>query len=253
MNKKLTVNHSGQVALVMVLIMTVISAVAVSVAGRSTVETRVQQLNIDNTQAILTAQAGLEEAISQDSEVSGYLGENQYTVTKGDVGADSITTDKIDTGESIEVNLEGAIGITGVKVYWKSAAPGGNPAVFVTEIRADKGIDYAYDTDGTGGFTKIVAGGSLSGVSYDYVTPVIPVTVGTSIKLRVTALVDAAIIGVEPVGGTLPAQSTDYKSVANLITGETTLKYGVEYIESKSDLLPTVFDYALFSNGSIVQ
>ncbi len=247
-------NHSGQVALIMVLVMTVISAVAVSVASRSTVETRVQQLSIDNTQAILTAQAGLEDALSQNTEVTGSLGEGKaYSVTKSDAGSTSVSTDKIDTGETLEINLVGAVGVTGVKIYWKPAVPGGKPAIFVTDVQASKGIDYAYDTDGTNGFTRVSTGGSLGGVSYDYLSPSIPVTSGTSLKLRVTALVSPAIIGVEPVGGTLPPQSTNFKSVANLTTGQTTLKYGVEYLESKSDMLPSVFDYVLFSGGSIIQ
>ena len=251
-NRKL--NHSGQVALIMVLIMTVVSAVAVSVASRSTVETRVQQQNIDNAQAILTAQAGLEAAVNQNSEVTGSLGDGkQYTVTRADAGSNSVSVDKISSGETVEVNLVNAVGVTGVKVYWKSAVVGGKPAIFVSDVRADKSIDYAYDTDGTGGFTKIVSGVTISGVSYDYVTPIISVLAGTSLKLRVTNLVSASLIAIEPIGGTLPPQTTNYKSVSSLTTGQTTLKYGVEYLESKEDQLPSVFDYVMFSGGSIIQ
>ena len=50
MNRKLL--HSGQVALIMVLIMTVISAVAVSVASRSTVETRIQEMNVERQEIL---------------------------------------------------------------------------------------------------------------------------------------------------------------------------------------------------------
>lgn len=252
--KKRNLNHPGQVALIMVLIMTVVSAVAVSVASRSTVETRIQQLNVDNAQAILTAQAGLEEAITQDSAVTGSLGEGRlYSVTVSDTGSANITSDRINVGETVEVNLVGAVGVTGIKVYWKPAVAAATTALFVTDVRSDRGIDYAYDTNGTNGFTQISSGGVLSGVSYNYVSPTIPVVSGTSIKLRVTALISPVLIGIEPVGGLLPPQTRDFRSTANLTTGDTTLKYGVEYIESKSDQLPSIFDYVMFSKGSIVQ
>jgi len=36
-------------------------------------------------------------------------------------------------------------------------------------------------------------------------------------------------------------------------TNQNVVKYGIEYIESKSDQVPSVFGYVLFSGGSIVQ
>ena len=252
--KKNTLNQPGQVALIMVLIMTVVSAVAVSVASRSTVETRIQQMNIDNTQAILTAQAGLESAITKDSEVSGSLGTGKdYAVIVADNGSSAMTTEKTGVGETIEVNMVGASGVTGVKVYWKPAVAGEKPGIIVSELRSNKGIDFAYDPEGAGSFTQVLAGGSLSGISYSYVTPTIPVISGTTLKLRITVLGYDALLGIEPVGGILPAQTRDYKSVADLTSGETKLKYGVEYVESKVDQLPSIYDYVMFSGGAIIQ
>ena len=53
---------SGQIALILVLIMTVVGTAAISLAGRTVVETRVQEINVDSTQAMLAAEAGLEQA-----------------------------------------------------------------------------------------------------------------------------------------------------------------------------------------------
>jgi hypothetical protein len=248
-------NHSGQVALLMVLIMTVISAVAVSLASRSTVETRVQQMEIESTQALLTAQAGLEQAIFKDSSVSGSLesGKN-YNVTVDAEGVSEVTTEKVDPGNAVDVNLVGASGVTGARIYWRAAVAGGRPAIFVSDVRSDRIYDYAYDSEGTYGFTSVVSGGSLNGVNYTYVTPS-PVTIssGNSVSLRITVLGAPAFVGVEPVGGLFPPQSLKYRSVASVGSGDSSIKYGIEYKESVTNQLPSVFDYVLFSGGTINQ
>ena len=254
MNRKLL--HSGQVALIMVLIMTVISAVAVSVASRSTVETRIQEMNVENTEALLTAQAGLEESIAKNLPVSGNFGEGrQYQVTVGEVGSTGISTEKINPGEVFEVNLESALGVTGLKIYWKPVITGGAPALFISDVRSDQIIDYAYDTDGTGGFTRAVSGGALDGVNYNYSPPSpLSVSAGDSRLLRITVLGAAAFVGIEPIGGLLPPQSTTFRSVADVSsTAQSVVKYGIEYHESITDQLPSVFDYVLFSGGTINQ
>jgi hypothetical protein len=248
--------HSGQVALVMVLIMTVVSAVAVSLAGRSTVDTRIQQMNVENTEALLTAQAGLEESIAKGIPVSGPLGVNgQYQVFLEERGSTGITSETINPGQVLEVNLEGVTDVSGIKIYWRAATAGGTPAIFVSDVRESGLIDYAFDTNGTGGFTTVVSGGSFAGVNYDYVTPSpISIAAGVSRKLVITVLGSAASLGVEPVGGELPSQVANYRAVGEVSSStENTVKYGIEYDESKTDQLPPVFDYVLFSGGSISQ
>lgn len=250
--------HSGQVALIMVLIMTVISAVAVSLASRSTVETRIQQMNVSNLEALLTAQSGLEESIARNEAVSGSpeAGKN-FTVTLSDAGASSITSEKINPGEGFEINLVDVTGVTGIKIYWKAATPVGTPSIFVSDVRSDQNIDYAYDSTDpdTDGFTKVTTGGALAGVDYTYATPSpVSISPGSSQKLRITVLGSSAFLGIEPVGGQLPPQSTNFRSVADVsATDQNVVKYGIEYVESKTDQLPSIYDYVLFSGGSIVQ
>jgi len=249
-------HHGGQVALIMVLIMTVVSAVAVSLASRTTVETRVQQMNLENTEALLTAQAGLEASIASNSAVSGSLGTGkEYQVSVGESGTTGVVSEKINLGEAYELNLEGASAVTGIKIYWKSATIGGVPAIFVSDVRSSQSVDYAYDSIGSNGFTEVVSGGVFEGVNYSYVTPV-PISISTteSKKLRIIVLGTPAFIGIEPVGGQLSVQSTNFRSIADISSAaQGVVKYGIEYKESKADQLPSVFDYVLFSGGSIVQ
>lgn len=247
-------NHPGQVALVMVLIMTVVSAVAVSVASRTTVETRIQEMNVENKEAILTAQAGLEEAISKNTEVTGNLGEGRlYEVTLNDTGINEVTSEQVSSGETFEVDIQGATGVSGVKIYWKGVVAGNAPSLFISDVRSDMNVDYAYDTVGAYGFTRVTTGGSLAGVNYDYVTPLPIGLAANSTHLRITVLGAPAFLGIEPIGGTLPPQNTEYRAVADLESGDASVRYGIEYKESKTNQLPSIFDYALFSGGSIVQ
>ncbi|KKT30367.1 MAG: hypothetical protein UW16_C0012G0018 [Microgenomates group bacterium GW2011_GWC1_44_10] len=248
--------HTGQVALIVVLIMTVVSAMAVSVASRSTLETRIQQMNVENLEAQLTAQSGLENAVAKNQAISdGTLGDGKmYSVSLSDVGSTGISSETISAGEVFEVNLEGSVGVTGVKIYWKKAGGSSTPAIFVSDIRANQIVDYAYDINGSNGFTVAGAGGSIDGVTYDYATSA-PIAIGNnSKKLRITVLGASALLGIEPIGGIFPAQTSKFRAIADVAaTDQKVVRYGIEYIESKTDQLPSVFDNVLFSGGSIVQ
>lgn len=247
-------HHKGQVALIMVLIMTVVSAIAVSVAGRSTTETRVQQLDVESREALLTAQSGLERALAEDAAVSGTVGipENTYEVTKTDSGTTEILAENVLPGEQLEVDLTGAT-TTGIRVYWNPATLNEKPSIFITLIGSD-GItitDYAFDVDGTNSFTPADPGVTWATKNWSYMTPAatpVQFSAGSVSKIRITVLEKAATLGVEPVGAGFPPQSTAYRSVSEVRSG---VRYGLEYEESKTGLLPYIFDYALFSSGSI--
>ncbi|PIP85295.1 hypothetical protein COW83_05020 [Candidatus Collierbacteria bacterium CG22_combo_CG10-13_8_21_14_all_43_12] len=249
--------HTGQVALIVVLIMTVVSAMAVSVASRSTLETRIQQMNVENLEAQLTAQSGLENAVAKNQAIpDGTLGEGKtYSVSLSDVGAMGISSETISAGETFEVNLEGSVGVTGVKIYWKKAGGSSTPAIFVSDIRETQIVDYAYDTNGSNGFSAAGAGGSVEGVTYDYATPA-PIAIDSIVskKLRITVLGASALLGIEPIGGIFPAQTSKFRAIADVAaTDQKVVRYGIEYVESKTDQLPSVFDNVLFSGGSLVQ
>jgi len=252
---KISRKDSGQIALIMVLIMTIVSAVAVSVAGRSTVETRVQQMDVESTQAFLAAQAGLEQAIAQNAAVpTGAVASGQeYQVTKSIEGVSYIHSEKLNPGEVLEVDLTGASGVTAVNIYWKRAGIG-YPAIFVSDVRTGAIVDYAYDTAGVNGFLANSNGKVMDGVNYEYAIPSpISISVATSKMLRITMLSFAGFVGVEPIGGTLPPQSNKYRAVGNVTSSNNNVKYGIEYSESTTNQLPPIFDYVLFSGGSIIQ
>lgn len=247
--------HSGQVALIMVLIMTVISAVAVSMAGRATVETSVQEVDTQSSEAMLAASAGLEQASIAESNLSGVLETGKgFNVTVDTEGTNGVLSDKINPGQTLDVNLSGATGLTGVRVYWSPASSQDNPSLFISDVRTDRIVDYAYDSVGANGFTKVSSGGNLNGTLFSYVIPApISLSAATEKELRIVVLGGAAFVGVEPIGGSLPPQTRTYRSVGSVERGDSSVKYGIEYKESATDEVPSVFDYALFASGSIIQ
>lgn len=243
--------HKGQVALVLVLVMTVASALAVSLASRSTVDTRIQQTETQSVQALLNAQTGIEQLIlnQNDSLATGV----DYRAERTDIGSNSFDVGRVDSGSSVEINLEGADpGLTGFKVYWKpdTGNPSAQPAVFVSLID-NVGVisDHVYDYSGNNGFTA-----ASDTTEYGYKKSTLNISLPSNIsKIRITTLGSAALMKVVPTGASFPPQARSIKSVGSVNSEDKTVKYGLQYNESLKDTVPAVFDYALFSGGSIIQ
>jgi hypothetical protein len=240
--------HRGQVALVMVLIMTVISAVVVSVASKATNEAKVQRLSTESNDAFMTAQTGLEEALSKKTSIASDSGDKSYSVELVDNGQNGLVTEIINPGTSIDIVLNKSTILTALKIYWRPSTAL-DSAIFVSKIAGNVITDYAYDTVGLNGFTKA----NDSGVSsFPYATSNINVDSSVD-RVRITVLGDASFLNIEPIGDTLPVQTSSYKSVAAIGGGSESVKYGLLYEESKDARTPEVFDYALFSYGTIIQ
>ena len=245
--------HKGQVALILVLIMTLVSALAVSLASRSTIDTRIQQTESESVQALLFAQTGLEQLIMNPALLST-SDPNYYAVTS-DLGTDSLEVGLVEKGGSVELNLEGAnfVSLTGFAVNWgpDDGTLGGQPAVFISIVESNGKItDRAFDYQGLNGFTTAfnVAG------NYPKTTNKISL-VSSAVKVRITALGSPAKIKIIPLdaGAVFPPQIKSIKSTGTVTSNNNSVKYGLQYDESTVDSVPSVFDYALFSGGSIIQ
>ena len=148
-------HSSGQVALVMVLIMTVVSAVVVSVAGRVTTETRVQQLSKDSSDAFLTAQSGLEEAVLKKESLTGAVGDNrEYRVTLTNAGQEGLLTDPVLPGSSVDIVLNASPLLQGVRVYWRPLTASAS-SLYISKSTDDEIVDLAFNQTGENGFTVV--------------------------------------------------------------------------------------------------
>lgn len=245
---KLFNNQSGQVALVMVLIMTVVSAVVVSVASKTTNEAKNQRLSTESNDAFMVAQSGLEDALSKKQSVTLDSGDRSYSVELVNNGQNGLVTEKINSGTSVDVVLNASTLLTSLKIYWRpsSLSP---TSILVTKISGDVYTDFAFDTVGIFGFTKY---STSDNSEFPYSTPNIPIDSSVD-RVRITVFGDASFLSIIPVGDTLPVQISSYKSVATIGGGEESVRYGLLYEESKDARTPEVFDYALFSYGTIIQ
>lgn len=241
----------GQVAIVLVLIMTVVSALAVSLASRATVDTRIQQTESENVQALIFAQTGLEQLIMNPGSTSGSEGGDYFAVSS-DVGSEGLDVGRVDKGSTVELNLDPHDGnLTGFTVLWSpdKASPGEQPAMFISLIQNTNVVqDYAFDYTGLNGFS--VAGSGTGG--YAKSSGVLPLNANV-VKVRITSLGAPALIKVNPSGALFPVQIKSIKSTGSVQSSDKYVKYGLQYDESSADTVPAVFDYALFSGGSIVQ
>ena len=244
--------HKGQVALVLVLIMTVASALAVSLATRSTVDTRIQQTESESIQALLFAQTGIEQLVINPTAITAGEPGTDYYAIKTDAGESSVEFGSLSTGSTVELSLlPPNASLTGMRVFWgpDNNNPGNRPAVFISVIQSSGVVtDYAFDYSGSNGFLSALPGSG----SYPKTSGVIPVNSNVS-KVRITVLGFPARLSVVPVGASFPAQIKSIKSTGSTVSGADTVKYGLQYDESAADSVPSVFDYVLFSGGSIIQ
>jgi|WetSurMetagenome_2_1015567.scaffolds.fasta_scaffold14158_4 hypothetical protein len=240
----------GQVALVLVLIMTVVSALAISLASRSTVDTKIQQTESQSVQALISAQTGLEQLIANPA-ASVVAPDSSYVAQTTNTGSESFDAGRVETGNTLELSLVGADSkLTGFSIYWGPdvANPSSTPAIFVSLIDSDGKIsDAAYGYTSANGF--IQAGNGSGG--YAKSTGII--SLNNVAKLRITVLGAPALVKVIPNGAYFPTQITSIKSVGSVDSGSNTVKYGLQYDESANDTVPGIFDYALFSGGGIIQ
>ena len=247
---------SGQIALILVLIMTVVGAAAVSLAGRMVVETRVQEVNIDSSQAMLAAQAGLEQAlrVAPTGPLTGGIDDNTtYSVTDETQGTNNAVIGPFKNGETWEINLSGFAGQ--LDLYWDSSPTAGQArGIYVTAIDASGVVDNAYAPAGFGsGFTEITAGSyPLGGRNFSFRMQNIPYPAGST-AVRVTLLGGDTVLGFGAATGALTAQVRQKISTGTVTRGTETIKQGLGYYESIADQVPGVFGYALYSGSNIVQ
>lgn len=248
---------SGQIALVLVLVMTVMASVVVALSARTTVETRVQEVNVDSSGAMLAAEAGLEQALKNapTSSLTGTLDANtSFTATDQQLSSGQTVYQGIKRGDGVEITTTGSTA-TSINLVWQPV--GSDPtftdrAIFVTVTSTTGALsDHAFDTTGTNGFT--LAGGSIiPGFAYSA-----NVIITNSTSVDVTVLGGDVDLGFSPVGGTVVSQLRQKQVVGTVTRGvggsSEIVKYGIDYRQSINDQVPEVFRYAVFSGQSISQ
>lgn len=256
-------NHSGQVALVVLLIMIVMLTLGVSVVQRSLFDVRLSQAEEESNRAFQAAETGVEMALSNLSGASSVdLGDGlSYSVSvEGGGETGWVTGTSVGVGEIVSVSLDGASpNLNSLNVYFIDKANqdcDSNPAaievVVVREVGGGEQVARSvYDVENRdNGFTLLSKGDYVyQGTTFCGVAQVnLP---GNSVEARIRVLYSSASVGVEPqpLGATLAEQLRTIRSEGSLESGVTR----VVQVDRYNPQTPSIFDYVLYSGGALVK
>lgn len=238
MSKK---SQSGQIALVVLLVMVVLLTVGLAVVSRSVTDIRISQETEESARAFSAAEAGIEEALKQDLSVwtGGDIPVGDLTAQVSVMKTNSFET-KIEKEETAEVNLSDYSG--DIEVSWSGE---GLELVLIYP----QGGSYKINR------WALKPIGSACGEGFEEVSPTrktisVPVLVDEKKVLRVRPICAAAIVTVSGVVDELPDQSYSIRSSTTIPeTGQTRT---VEVTKSLP-ILPPIFDYVLFSGTDLTK
>ncbi len=238
---------SGQVALVILLIMVTVLTVGLSLISHSITDISVSKDEEEAIRVFSAAEAGIETALKDiESMPSNTVITVEGIETEIDVasigGATGVTAD-LARGEFININVNGFNGT--VDIEWtEEAAAGNNAALEVIIFSNDNSVARgAYSQGGTcaNGFSAL--GSNL--------IDNLPVGVN-QVLLRIKALCNNTTVTVTPASGSLPIQGHQINSQASsALTPETEVKTSTIEVTRTLPALPPIFDYVLFAQGEI--
>ena len=259
-------NEKGQVALILVLAVTVAGALVISLADRSTRDLRSQSLDTERVKALKGAESGVEDALLNESSVTNLsLGDGvNYVADYSSEGRNGMVSDIVQPGDVIDVLVEGSdVTLSSVRIYFSSEA--GPAALKVSEYRVN-GAQYllnsqAFDSDATRAlvnqFSDPVTAGPFSykDVNFESRSEVaVSTALPTTRLIRIMVLYSASKIGIEPVGGNLPDQQVVISSTGEY--SETGANINVRKrleLRKEMEKVPSVFDRVLYSNSKLEQ
>lgn len=226
-------NESGQIALILVLVMSVVSGVVVSLATRSVSQTSTSSTQISSIDANLVAESSLRwEGVDFDPAIGDVIVSDPTTLRtfKGVLVGDSIKMELVTLQDSVVVPICWSPEIT--NQYGK----------LVISIFTSSGVsDLYYSTGVESGFTSsspttgTVCAGYIGLINLD-----LPVGT-TAVMMSVHA--GTADMLIDPNGLALPANLVKNISVGN-VSGAYS---GIVEVVSDSNKWPSIFNYAVFS------
>ena len=254
---------SGQVGLLLLVIMGVVVAVIMSVASRSLSDTVLSRQDRESSAAFSLAETGVEQAMSalgQGSVPSGVVTlPTTLDILNGQYQVSPTSSYGLFVREGETANLDLSTYVANLNITWTkqtdksenvttcAEGSGQSPAAIeVTATSPTKAIRSYYNpyncTPGTNGFASSDSGGSeyLSMVHGGYAVPA-----GTT-SVRIKPIYDGATIAVTGAG---------LKDQLYLIQAKATGGDAQKEIEVRRGLNapPSIFDFAVFSAGSIVK
>lgn len=261
--RKIAKNQEGQTLIILLLVMVVALAIGLSVATRSITDLRISTQTEQSSRAFSAAEAGIEEALRDLSQIAGEAEVSpgatyKYTVTTQGVNSYETQT-AVKKDDTIELKLNGATATT-FDLYWALKGSddcdsvSGNPASPVLTIISGASAPYsvartAYSIKSRGdGFTDVTrADNAFNGKTY--CAKVTGIVLPASSQLaRIKMYYNTASAAIGPQSGTLPPQSYAIRSEGEVSGVKRTIE-----VTRSLPALPAIFDYVLFSGTGITK
>ncbi len=248
-------SQSGQVAVVVLLIMVVLLTIGLSLAARTTQEVFLSQQQSDSARVFNAAESGVEEALSQSFATGATNG--SLVVDGIDVNYTVNTQSRLDTliteGMSAHIQLNGYAG--NITIDWAQEANCADRASFIATIFYDDAgvlrsqhLAFGPPTTCVNHNDNFLQGSNLAGNPFYH----------RYIISGATLPANSQFIRLKPVyadADILVTGSTGFPSQHNTIRSTATYSGGDEQrsIEVSRSLpaAPAFMDYALYSGGSI--
>jgi len=261
--------QTGQVGLVILLVMVVVSTIGLSVASRSTQEVTISRQTQEAAKTFAAAESAIERVLSESADTSFIFDGSSQEMTFNDIAADT-TVDvsiakelKLDTvlkeGVTAEVDVTGAINGDTLRIEWaKSRNCADNPSSLMVEIVNDNGTTSTtrYQTvapcDHGDNFTLIDTNnlayqGTTEALRYD-----LALTANDTKVRLVPVYADTTLVVAATGGWQLPPQQFKITSVGqNEAEGGRETK-AVE-VDRTQPYAPGILDYSLVSGTTITK
>jgi hypothetical protein len=252
--------QSGQIGVIILLIMVVLLTIGISVASRTTQDLFLAQQQVESTRVFNAAEAGIEQALSSNFDFDGTLSEGNITNFAGT---------NVDVNYSIEKlnHLQTRLfELVGVRIDVTGSSPGNTLDLRWSQENDCSSQDvaslvvtsFAETAEGTRAYTQAFAGCDRG----DGFTPAINVNLDGLRRRAIMTIPDnTTLIRVTPIyndthvfitGGnwTLPVQSFLVRSEAENTLGD---EYRAVEVSRSLDSTPSVMDFALFSGNGIIK
>lgn len=248
----------GQVALIVVLAVTVAGTLAVSLASRTTTALRTESRDVEGVQALKGAESGVEEALFNQASTEGSVGDVSYSASYDFIGDGGfVSAGLVQPGDVMEVVVEGAAPKpTGLRIYFSSQSGAALKIARYDDAGVVYSVDYTTvesDADRMvdNGFDGLAdsLGYTFAAVDFENRFDVASDQINT-VFFRIMVLYETTMIGIEPLGGNLSDQQVVVSSTG--VVQDTNTVRTVE-LRKEKERVPAVFDHVLYSNSGLVQ
>lgn len=248
-------NESGQVAVAILLILTVMLTIAVSTAVRTTEEVSLSTQQNEATRVFNAAEAGIDLALKDGDFVdpAGSFGSYRVTGTatvQWSVTPSSDYNDTVEEGKGVTINLEN--NTSNVSVYWSSVedSPEARASLLIAVYydNAEDSVEYFAVGPSTRGddFVTPAGGGPNYNFKFD-----VPFGSVNPVAMRVIPVYEDTDL--EVTGTNLPIQQHLIRSEAINEVQNANFEKKVIEVTRTQPAPPVFMDYALYAKGGIIK